>query len=70
MLVDRRQVEFTYIYQLILSSNSWSKNLGDGKKKTCFNSTIWISNEEVAIDCNLFYHRNVYKGDKPIKCIK
>ena len=24
----------------------------------------------IAIDCNLFKKRNVYKGDKPIKCYK
>ena len=24
--------------------------------------------KEMAIDCKLFYHRNVYPDDKPLKC--
>jgi superfamily II DNA or RNA helicase len=28
-----------------------------------------LSLKEMAIDCKLFYNRNVYKGDKPLKCI-
>ena len=26
--------------------------------------------KEAAIDCRLFYNRNVYPGEKPLKCIK
>lgn len=26
--------------------------------------------KEAAVDCKLFYNRNVYPGDKPLKCIK
>jgi superfamily II DNA or RNA helicase len=67
---DKRVVE-VYLY------------LSTYPKETTTDMYIWLNAEkkhklisqfetilkEMAIDCSLFYNRNVYKGDKPIKCI-
>lgn len=68
---DRRFVEI-YLYlavypglktvdQIIWSMAKRKQKLIDNFEKTL---------KETAIDCNLFYHRNVYKNDEPLNCVK
>ena len=40
------------------------------KKKNLLISQFEKSLKEAAIDCKLFYNRNVYKNDEPLKCLE
>lgn len=40
------------------------------KKKNKLISTFETALKEMAVDCQLFYHRNVYPDEKPLKCFK
>lgn len=68
---NRRQVEvFLYLSTYTGIQTVDQKMWGMAKRKHVLIQQFELAMKEVAIDCNLFYHRNVYKGDKPIKCIK
>ena len=65
---NRRQVEVylylsTYTGVQTVDQKIWEM----AKRKHVLIQQFELAMKEVAIDCNLFYHRNVYKGDKPIK---
>ena len=38
------------------------------KRKHVLISEFELALKEMAVDCKLFYNRNVYKGENPIKC--
>ena len=67
----RRQVN-VFLY---LSTRTGEKTTDEyiwsmAKKKQKLIDEFEKSMKELAIDCNLFYNRNVYKGEKPLKCYK
>ena len=55
---------------MLYSSSKSIKNAGSiiCKKKQKLIDEFEIALKEKAIDCNLFYNRNNYKGEKPLKC--
>jgi len=65
----RRNVE-VYIYlatypgEQTIDQYIWEKS----KEKHLLISQFEKVLKEMAIDCKLFYNRNVYKGDSPINC--
>ena len=66
----KRQVEVflylaTYSGVETVDQKIWSM----AKRKHILIEQFETAMKEVAIDCKLFYNKNVYKGDKPIKCI-
>jgi superfamily II DNA or RNA helicase len=68
---NRRQVEvFLYLSTYPGIQSVDQKIWQMAKRKHILIQQFELAMKEVAIDCNLFYHRNVYKGDKPIKCLK
>ena len=71
MPTHRREVE-VYLY---LSTYPGEKTTEEyvwsvAKKKQVLISKFEKLLKESAIDCTLFYKRNVYKNDEPLKCIK
>ncbi len=67
---NRRKVE-VYLY---LSTHPNKKTTDEyiwsmAKKKQKLISKFEILLKENAIDCKLFYHRNVYKNETPLKCV-
>lgn len=68
---DRREVE-VYLY---LSTHTGEKTTDEyiwtmAKKKQTLIDKFEKVLKESAIDCNLFYHRNVYKNEELLKCNK
>ena len=68
---NRRAVEVylylsTYPGEITTDEYIWNM----AKKKQQLISKFEKLLKENAIDCNLFYHRNVYKNEEPLKCIK
>lgn len=66
---NRRQVEVylylaTYPGEKSTDEYIWSM----AKKKQSLINKFETLLKENAIDCSLFYHRNVYKNDEPLKC--
>jgi hypothetical protein len=67
---SRREVE-VYIYlatypgEQTIDQYIWQKS----KDKHALISQFEKVLKEMAIDCKLFYNRNVYKGDSPIQCV-
>lgn len=67
---ERRSVEVylylsTYPGEITTDMYIWL----NAEKKHILISQFETVLKEMAIDCKLFYNRNVYKGDKPLKCI-
>ena len=68
---NRRNVEVylylaTHVGEKTTDEYIWSMAK---KKQTLINKFEKLLKES-AIDCNLFYHRNVYKNEEPLKCKK
>lgn len=68
---NRRKVEvFLYLatYKDIVTVDETIWNMA--KRKNILISDFEKALKKIAIDCNLFYHRNVYPGEEQIKCYK
>ena len=68
---DRRQVDVflylsTYPEQYTIDQYIWDL----AKKKNKLINSFETALKEMAVDCQLFYHRNVYPDDKPLQCFK
>jgi superfamily II DNA or RNA helicase len=68
---DKRQVKIylylsTYPNKYTIDQYIWDL----AKEKNKIISQFETILKEVAIDCTLFYNRNVYKDEKPLKCLK
>jgi len=66
---DRRHVDVflylsTYPEQYTIDQYIWDL----AKKKNKLINTFETALKEMAIDCQLFYHRNVYSDDEPLEC--
>ena len=65
----RRQVDVflylsTYPDEYTIDQYIWDL----AKRKNKLINTFETALKEMAVDCQLFYHRNVYSDDKPLEC--